>query len=234
MSPRTLDDGHLSRLDAESGGAASTTLLAVLKRINARLNMLRSAQATAAERYQADGADPLDVTGLAGVLADAQTPITHHATHDAGGDDALTTVPDHDHSGDAGDGGMLAGCIVDSATATGSADASTSVTTYGTRSDMVVTLTLPVASKVLVEFTGLFWTSASNVFGYFVIRDGDGNVLGNEWLQRNTDTGDRLLVHFHDLIELAAGTWTLSLAWKTSTGTSYLGLRRITAMAFAA
>ena len=31
----------------------------------------------------------------------------HHARHDAGGFDALTTVPDHDHSGDTGDGAQL-------------------------------------------------------------------------------------------------------------------------------
>ncbi len=82
MSPRQLDDGHLSRLDVESGGAASATLPAVLKRLNSRLNLLRSIEATSVERYQATGAEPLDVTGLSGVLADPQIPLdsTWHLT----------------------------------------------------------------------------------------------------------------------------------------------------------
>lgn len=33
----------------------------------------------------------------------------HHASHEAGAGDALTTVPTHDHTGDAGDGGKIAG-----------------------------------------------------------------------------------------------------------------------------
>ena len=37
-----------------------------------------------------------------GVVVDA-----HASRHDAGGADALSTVPDHDHSGDAGDGGTI-------------------------------------------------------------------------------------------------------------------------------
>jgi hypothetical protein len=39
--------------------------------------------------------------------ADGVDLSDHAARHDVGGDDALSTVPDHDHSGDAGDGAGL-------------------------------------------------------------------------------------------------------------------------------
>jgi hypothetical protein len=42
-----------------------------------------------ASRHQNGGADEIDVTGLSGVLADAQTPAAHASTHEDGGADAI-------------------------------------------------------------------------------------------------------------------------------------------------
>ena len=45
-----------------------------------------------ATRHQNGGADEISVAGLSGELADPQTPLGHHASHEPGGSDALTGI----------------------------------------------------------------------------------------------------------------------------------------------
>lgn len=50
-----------------------------------------------------------NVSCNAGVTIDGVDVDSHRTRHDYGGADALTTVPNHDHTGDAGDGAKIAG-----------------------------------------------------------------------------------------------------------------------------
>ncbi len=53
--------------------------------------------------HEVTGSDEIDVTGLSGVLADAQTPAAHDTTHETGGSDEITTELLEPASGSLGD-----------------------------------------------------------------------------------------------------------------------------------
>jgi hypothetical protein len=60
-------------------------LVATAEDINSLLALINSH----ASRHENGGSDEIDVTGLSGVLADAQTPSAHASTHEAGGSDEI-------------------------------------------------------------------------------------------------------------------------------------------------
>jgi len=67
--------------------------------------------------------------------ADGVDVSTHASRHNYGGADALSTVPDHDHTGDAGDGGNIGTNAISSKTG---ADTSVVTGTAGDDGDLVV------------------------------------------------------------------------------------------------
>lgn len=195
MSPRTLDDGHTSRLDLESGGATAHNIVAALSRLNRRVNMLlRSMDTTHVTRHQAGGNDQLDVAGLSGELADPQP------------------VKDHDHTGDPGDGGVLAelgGNLLDNAVYTGSL--STSSTSYGdVHADLSLSFTVPDGAKVLLLLSYGSSTNYSSETGTVQLTKSDNTAITGEYTF--ADKAATNCIAF--LWNPGAGATTVKARWK--------------------
>lgn len=57
-----------------------------------KVGPLGPAPAAHAVTHEDGGSDPIDVTNMPGLLADAQTPLPHHATHEPGNPDRVLPV----------------------------------------------------------------------------------------------------------------------------------------------
>lgn len=171
-------------------------------------------------------------TGVLDNLAHGET-AGKYLKSDGDNSASFVTFPDHDHTGDAGDGGVLTGYkVLDHDTNSGSTNTTTSSTSFGDLNSMSVSIKVTQNALIKLHFHCYSRNDTGGKVNYYQFyKTGTGlleNYIVDHWQDANT--WGPFCMELDD--EVAAGTHAYKVQWKVNGGTGTVAARYMSATAW--